>query len=331
MKLFQCTCGQRIFFENNWCLNCGLTLGFEPHRMDMLTLSDSDGALLADDGSRFRYCENQRLYGNCNWLLPVDAPETQCLSCAMNQVIPDLSKPQNLLLWTRVEEAKRRLIYSLLSYRLPFESNGTRLKFRIMEDRRRNPDVLESFIATGHLDGTITINVAEADDAARTAIREQLQERYRTVLGHLRHEAGHFYFGVLVQGDALEECRALFGDERENYAGALEKYYEAGTASDWHEHFVSAYASAHPAEDFAETFAHVLHIDDALETARSSGFAPASTDRSELSWIDDWVRVAITLNEVLRSLGSEDPYPFVITDDVRGKLEFVNRLVNQPA
>lgn len=331
MKLFQCTCGHRVFFENNWCMNCGLSLGFDPQRMELLTLSEYGEGLLADDGTRYRYCENQRLYGNCNWLLSIDAPETKCRSCGMNKVIPTLRNPEIILLWSRVEEAKRRLIYSLLRNGLPFESGNNRLNFKIMEDRRRNPDVLESFVATGHLHGTITINVVEADDVARHAIREQLQERYRTVLGHLRHEAGHFYFGLLAQGELLEECRTLFGDEREDYNAALARYYDNGPASDWHKRFVSAYASAHPAEDFAETFAHVLHIDDALETARWSGLAPAAPDTQDESWIDEWVRLAITLNEVLRSLGSEDPYPFVITKAIRDKLEFVNRLVNRQA
>lgn len=331
MKRFQCVCGQRIFFENTWCMNCGRTLGFDPQGTEMLALSDSDGALQSDDGRRYKYCENHGLYNNCNWLLPVDAQQSQCLSCGMNQVIPTLTKPANLLLWTRVEEAKRRLIYSLLSHGLPFDYNGRRLNFRIMEDRRRNPDVLESFIATGHLHGTITINVAEADAAARHAIREQLQERYRTVLGHLRHEAGHFYFGVLVHGNLLDECRALFGDEREDYQGSLERYYSGGASGDWREFFVSAYASAHPAEDFAETFAHVLHIHDALETAHASGLTQTAAGHSGDAWIDAWINLSITLNEVLRSLGSEDPYPFVITDAVRHKLEFVSRLVNRRA
>jgi len=331
MKHFNCVCGNRVFFENTWCFHCGHSLGFDPARKDMVPMTESSGRLVSGDGSHFRYCENHDLYGNCNWLLPGESGDSRCLSCSMNRVIPSLSKPSNLLLWTRVEEAKRRLIYSILRYGLPLESRGTRLNFRIMEDQRSNPDVLESFISTGHLDGTITINVAEADDAERHAIQEQLLERYRTVLGHLRHEAGHFYFGVLVHRDLLESCRALFGDERENYEGALERYYANGAAADWPEHYVSAYASAHPAEDFAETFAHVLHIDDALESARATGMAPASEAVSGGTWLDQWVNLAITLNEVLRSLGSDDPYPFVITDAVRGKLEFVSRLVNQPA
>jgi hypothetical protein len=329
MKIFQCQCGRRVFFDNTHCLNCGWSLGFDPQRMDMLALIGSGEILEAQDGSQHRYCENWRLYGNCNWLLPAESEASLCLSCEMNRVIPALGKPHNLELWTRVEEAKRRLVYSLLRYRLPFESDGKRLSFRIMEDQRSNPDVLESFITTGHLDGTITVNLAEADDAARQAIREAMRERYRTVLGHLRHEAGHFYFNVLVGEDVTQECRSLFGDERQDYGAALEHYYTHGPANDWYQSFVSAYASAHPAEDFAETFAHVLHIDDALESACVTGLARTVSD-SGGTWIDAWVDLSITLNEVLRSLGSDDPYPFVITDAVRRKLDFVSRLVNRP-
>lgn len=331
MRTFNCCCGARVYFDSSRCLACGRALGFDTQSLDMVALEPgADGTLHGNNGKRYRNCANQLSYGNCNWLVPADSGDSQCLSCNMNQVIPDLSKPDNLMLWSRVEEAKRRLIYSILRYQLPLEANGHPLGFRIMEDQRRNPEVLESFIATGHLDGTITINVAEADDAARHAIREQLQERYRTVLGHLRHEAGHFYFGVLVKGSLIDECRALFGDEREDYQSALERYYNEGSHPDWPEQYVSAYASAHPAEDFAETFAHVLHIEDALESAQGSGIGLIS-GASDGSWVDAWVSLAITLNEVMRSLGREDPYPFVLGDAVRKKLEFVSRFLCPPA
>ncbi len=330
MKKFHCDCGQRVFFDNTRCLNCGLALGFDAGHMDMVSLHLADDVLQSGDGRAYRYCANKAEYENCNWLVRADSQKGRCLSCGMNRVIPALTKPQNLQLWTRVEEAKRRLVYSLLRYGLIFESGNTRLNFRIMEDRRRNPDVLESFIATGHLDGTITINVAEADDAARHAIREQLQERYRTVLGHLRHESGHFYFNVLARNATLKECRALFGDERQDYDAALKRHYAQGAPTDWPERYVSAYASAHPAEDFAETFAHVLHIEDALETARASGLVSDAAE-TEKSWLDAWIGLAVDLNEMTRSLGEPDAYPFVFTDAVRQKLEFVSRLVNQRA
>ena len=334
MKAFQCDCGQRVFFENTICFNCGRSLGFDAACLDMVSSASGQGPLAAGDGRLFRYCGNHAEYGNCNWLVPAESPDELCLSCAANRVIPALSRDRNRELWARVEEAKRRLFYSLLRYRLPLAAHGQPLNFRIMEDQRRNPDVLESFIATGHLQGTITINVAEADDSARHAIREQMKERYRTVLGHLRHEAGHFYFGVLATGETLETCRRLFGDEREDYDAALERYYRDGPVPNWPDRFVSAYASAHPAEDFAETFAHLLHIDDALETANATGLVQARADGDgcpDDDWLDRWIGLAINLNEMTRSLGADDPYPFVLTDAVRRKLDFVSRLVNPPA
>ena len=331
MKRFYCDCGARVFFDNDRCFACGLDLGFDPERLSMLSLV-RDGDVLSDrEGRTHHRCGNHDLYGNCNWLRPFGGSETYCASCRLSQVVPALDRAGNLELWTRMERAKRRLLYSLFRLHLPIGSRPGQsgLGFRFLEDRRRNPDVLESFVATAHLDGTITINIAEADDAVRLAVREQMQERYRTVLGHLRHESGHFFFPRLADTpERLAACRTLFGDEREDYDPALRTYYERGPVADWPERFVSAYASAHPVEDFAETFAHLLHIEDALETARCAGLAPERAGQDS-DWLSDWVEVAITLNEILRSLGSDDPYPFVLSTPVKQKLQFMSRLVHR--
>jgi len=330
MKEFYCACGNRIFFDSDSCLSCGRVLGFDPAWLRMVSLAGAEGNVLeAPDGGRYRLCANTTAYRNCNWLLAVDEAEALCVSCRLNVMIPDLGQPGNLKLWTRVEQAKRRLLYSLLKLHLPLTGHAGhgRLRFRILEDQRRNESVFETFVATAHFDGTITVNILEADDAARHAVREQMQERYRTVLGHLRHESGHFYFNRLADTpDLLAECRELFGDERADYSSALQAHYDQGPPPDWPSRHVSAYASAHPAEDFAETFAHYLHIDDALETARCAGLATGGAG----SWVDDWITLAITLNEILRSLGVDDPYPFVLTGPVRDKLLFMNRLVCRP-
>ena len=338
MKNFYCDCGQRVFFDSDSCLACGRWLGFDPAWLGVVSLSGPAGGVLeAGDGSLYRHCANAAAYRNCNWLLAADEAEERCVSCRLNRVIPDLDQPGNLQLWTRVEQAKRRLLYSLLKLRLPIESRegGVGMRFRIMEDQRRNPAVFETFVATAHYDGTITVNILEADDAARHAVREQMQERYRTVLGHLRHESGHYYFSRLANTpELLDACRRLFGDERSDYAAAIQTHYDQGPPPDWPEHYVSAYASAHPAEDFAETFAHFLHIDDALETARTAGLAPGGASQAAMgsgNWVDDWIGLAITLNEILRSLGADDPYPFVLTEPVRDKLQFMNRLVRRQA
>jgi len=301
--------------------------------------------MTAPGGAVYRRCNNFHRYYNCNWLLAQEDPENLCFSCRMNEVIPALDRPDNLKLWTRMEEAKRRLLYSLLSFGLPLTGNNA-MRFRFMEDQGRNPDVFEQFVTTGRLNNTITINIAEADDAARHAAREQMNELYRTVLGHLRHESGHFYFTRLTGSpDVLEECRDLFGDERSDYAGALQSYYENGPPADWPENFVSAYASSHPAEDFAETFAHFLLITDALESAvgaahgrdnagenakEIAGMARSHLARSNNEdWIEAWIGLAITLNEISRSLGSDDPYPFLLPEPVKRKLRFIDRLVRQ--
>jgi hypothetical protein len=332
MKSFHCHCGNRVFFDNTLCQRCERQLGFDPQCLDMIALDACvSGRLATPAGRTYRRCGNFHRYYNCNWLMPQEEEGELCFSCRMNQVIPALDRPGNLKLWTRMEEAKRRLLYSLLSLQLPI-TGVQALKFKFLEDHRRNPDVFEQFVTTGHLDSTITINIAEADDAARHEAREQMHERYRTVLGHLRHESGHFYFNPLTAEPArLTECRALFGDERDDYQTALGRYYAEGPPTGWNERFISAYASSHPAEDFAETFAHFLLITDALESARSGGLAVETEGGNGNDWIDCWISLVITLNEVGRSLGSGDAYPFLLSAVVKQKLEFIDRLVRRQA
>ena len=126
---------------------------------------------------------------------------------------------------------------------------------------------------TGHLNGVVTINVSEADDAERERRRAGLAEPYRTLLGHMRHEVGHYYWKRLVTGDAdrLARFRELFGDDRDDYAAALTRHYQSGPPQDWQDRFVSAYASAHAWEDWAETWAHYLHMTDTIEIAATCG------------------------------------------------------------
>lgn len=327
MKAFRCGCGQRVFFDTSVCLACGTAFGFDPERMDMRPLSPE-----------YQRCRNGVEYDACNWLLPADAPPGYCKSCSLNEVIPNLDVPGNLALWMRLESAKRRLLYDLLSHGLPV-GPATRmpgLRFRFLEDRRRNPAVFEDVVTTGHHSGVITINVAEADDVERTAAREQMQERYRTLLGHFRHESGHYYFEELLAYDTgRNRWTQLFGDANIDYASSLEAYYRDGPPSDWAGRFVSAYATAHALEDWAETFAHYLHIRETLETARAERVAIVeehwlpNTDLP--AWILEWMRLSITLNELNRSLGMDDPYPFVISAAVVEKLVFVDELVSRPA
>jgi len=323
VKSFHCTCGHRLFFESTACVACGRELGFDIGSRELLTLEGTGTALLTTvDGRSFRHCRNRLESGACNWLVPGTDGPGYCAACRLNDVIPDLSRPGNLQLWQRLETAKRRLVYSLAGLRLPL---GPR--FRFLEDRSRNPEVAEEVVITGHSGGIITINVAEADDASRHAVREQMRERYRTLLGHFRHESGHYYFSQLVRApETLRHFRGLFGDERTPYEAAMQAYYQDGPPADWQERWVSAYASSHPYEDWAETFAHYLHITDALETAAAFGMGRGLAG-PEGGWIGEWGRLSVMLNELNRSLGTDDAYPFVIASPVAGRLRFIHQLI----
>jgi len=331
VKRFYCDCGQRVFFDNSRCLACGRDLGFDPLRLRMTTLAGVEGeGVVGTDGTAFRQCGNTVEFDNCNWLLPAACDAAFCISCRANEVIPNLGIPGNLELWSTVERAKRRLLYTLLSLGLSIEADeGSRgLRFRLLEDRRRNPEVQEAFVLTGHFEGVVTINIAEADDAVRHELRARHGERHRTVLGHLRHEAGHFFFPRLTAAPGSGSAvRRLFGDEGADYPDALKAYYDQGPPPDWPQRFVTAYAAAHPHEDFAETFAHYLHIVDALETADAAGLTPG-VERE--GWIDRWMALSLELNELNRSLGLEDPYPFVLSAPVIRKLKLIDHLVRRP-
>lgn len=328
MKLFACTCGSRVFFDDYWCTACGADLGYAPARDEFLARPPGSSPFEASDGAAWKACRNRDQHAVCNWLLPAGDPGHFCPACRLNSLIPNLSTEQNLRLWRRVEHAKRRLVYSLLHLGLPLEAAPGRppLRFEFLEDQRSNPQVAESLVMTGHRAGIITINLLEADDVARHAVREQMSERYRTLLGHFRHESGHYYLEWLVPpGPAREEFRALFGDERADYAAALARYHDAGPAPDWGTGHVSPYASSHPMEDWAECWSHYLHVTDGLETARATGFIPATPT---VDWDDEmslWISVSVRLNELARGLGVDDPYPFVLNGPVRAKLAFIHR------
>jgi hypothetical protein len=328
MKQFSCGCGVRVFFDDYWCTACGADLGYAPPLAQFLSRQPGARIFESADGSTWQACRNRDQHAVCNWLLPTDDPQPFCTACRLNSVIPNLATPDRLRLWRRLEHAKRRLVYSLLQFGLPLEASQGRppLRFEFLEDQRSNPQVAESLVMTGHRAGIITINLLEADDVARHAAREQMAERYRTLLGHFRHESGHYYENLLVPpGPARETYRGLFGDERQDYAAALDSYHEVGPVPAWGARFVSPYASSHPMEDWAECWSHYLHIVDGLETARATRFVtePPLTDwEQEVSL---WISVSVRLNELARGLGVDDPYPFVLNGPVRAKLAFIHQ------
>jgi len=329
-------------------------LGFLPDVSVISALEPEDGNVyraLANN-RLYRACRNYSEYEVCNWMVPVEDHHGYCQSCRLNEVIPNLSEKENIKLWYRIEKAKRRLLYTLKRLRLPIAGRDVDpvagLSFRFMANDSESSEFDDEYspgerIMTGHSTGTITINLAEADPSAREEIREKMNERYRTLLGHFRHESGHFYWDKLVKdSDWIDEYRRLFGDETRNYSKALDTYYKNGPPENWARQWISAYATAHPWEDFAESWAHYLHMVDTLETAHDyefslQGLLPTSetsdvqfglgyfTDLSAL--MDDWSRLTAALNAMSRSMGVPDMYPFMLTDVVRAKLEMIHRLV----
>jgi len=327
VRTFTCRCGARLFFENTRCLACQSALGFRPDKLLLIPIPDGTSA--ASD-QELRRCANYVDNGVCNWLVPSGSPGSLCDACRLNHTIPNLSEPKNRELWAEVESAKRRLIYGLrrlgLEVLSKLDDPVRGLSFDIKSD------VGDERVLTGHSDGLITLNIEEADPEKRERNRLALKERYRTLLGHFRHEVGHYYWDRLVrEGDRLEAFRKVFGDERDDYAQALERHY-AAPLEDYRVRFISSYASAHPWEDFAETFAHYLHMRDTLETAQHFGLTgdtPRSTrDASSLSsLLDDWLGLTVALNALNRSMGLPDAYPFALTPLVEVKLAFVHELV----
>jgi hypothetical protein len=273
MKLFKCSCcGQLIYFENTSCEQCGSLLGFEPGTLELLALTVETDGLFKVHGKkskqRYRYCSNHQ-YDVCNWLVSSKSQSGFCIACDLNRTIPDLSIPEHLQQWKTIETAKHRLIYSLLRMKLPLISKNTDEKSGLAFDFIADTSQEDADkVLTGHHNGLITINIAEADDIERETARKLMKEVYRTVLGHFRHEIAHYYWDRLIaDSNKIEGCRQLFGDERIDYAEALKSHYEQGPPADWNNHFISAYASTHPWEDWAETWAHYMHIVDTLETA----------------------------------------------------------------
>jgi hypothetical protein len=349
MKLFECeACGQPLYFENTWCESCGRRLGFLPHRQDITALEPDGGAWipLAEPERPVRLCANAG-YDACNWLIPEDGPDAFCAACRHNRVIPDLTQPLNVERWRRLETAKHRLFYTLLKLRLPLETrpaNPGGLAFDLLSDpaeaTRSAPTVM-----TGHDNGLITINIIEADDAERERRRRLMGEPYRTLLGHFRHETGHYFWNLLVRDRPdIEAFRQVFGDEREDYGAALQRHYSQGPPADWQNGYVSSYASAHPWEDFAETWAHYLHMVDTLETAGAFGvrvrpkvsrspdlatsveFDPHDTaDLNRL--VGAWLPLTFAVNSLNRSMGQPDLYPFVLSPTVIGKLAFIHERI----
>ncbi|TBW40393.1 hypothetical protein EYW49_04200 [Siculibacillus lacustris] len=354
MKLFQCrSCGNAVHFDNTTCVACGHRLGYRPDRWTMSAVEPvGDGwRPVGGPSETFLFCDNAEAAG-CNWLIPAADGPGLCLCCRHNRLVPDLSDPDLAAAWRRLEAAKRQLFYSLTRWRLPMPDRTADPENGLVFDSLADlpgPDGRTEPVLTGHDSGVITLAVAEADDVQRETRRQAMGEPYRTLLGHFRHEIGHYYWDRLVRdGGPIDDCRAIFGDERADYEEALRVHYAEGAPADWRNRFISAYASTHPWEDFAETWAHYTHMVDALETAQAFGLVlrpkgPAGEalatevdfDPYRQGEVPDliaaWVPVTVAVNALNRSLGQADLYPFVLPEAVTAKLAFVHRLVRGAA
>jgi hypothetical protein len=353
-RAFRCQCGRPIFFRNSLCLNCGTPLGYDPSSLELLPLrpAATQGSWLSwngDPGIEYRRCANFDAPPGCNWLVPATpGGATLCVACRLNRTIPDLGVGQNNQHWRLLEVAKRRVVSQLLGLGLTVRSKLGEdpehgLMFDFLVARPGGPPVL-----TGHNAGLITINLAEADDAERERIRTGAKEPYRALLGHFRHEVGHYYWDRLVRdSEWLPHVRELFGDERKNYAACLKCNYEEGPPLDWSSRCVSSYASCHPWEDWAETWAHYLHMVDTVDTATSFGidadvveldadpWTPAALWRPDavdaegfLQLVNAWMELTAVLNEMSRSMGQPDFYPFVLPQPAVAKLQMIHLIIH---
>ncbi|SEJ90773.1 MULTISPECIES: putative zinc-binding metallopeptidase [unclassified Variovorax] len=368
-RSYRCQCGRPVFLRNSQCLACHTPLGYVIDRLGVMPLAPAEGGGAQPDtftvfgdphGPTYRRCANLMTPAACSWMVPAardgEAPPVDvhglapgyCLACSVTRTIPDLSQEVNGVFWGKLEQAKRRLISQLLALGLPVVSRHADpvhgLAFDFLSNMPGGPHVM-----TGHDDGVITLNAEEAEDAVRERIRAEMREPYRTLLGHFRHEIGHYYWDLLVLPTPwIDDFRALFGDDRADYAAALQTHYDQGPPPDWADRFVSSYASTHPWEDWAETWAHYLHMADTADTAMSFGvdatnveltsdlftpddlWQPGHADAGKfLDFINGWVRLTNVLNELSRSMGQPDYYPFVLPRAAVGKLQFIHQVVTQ--
>lgn len=358
MRAFACpNCRRLNHFEVRVCPGCQATLCYDPQIDSFRFLADEatvwrDGQGDVDD---VVVCANNNAYQICNWLVSAGDTHVLCRACRHNRMIPDLSAPSVPMRWAKIEAAKRRMFHTLIQLGLPLETKADEAAGRSGGRQGLAFDFLYDPIAeqagvpqvrTGHIGGLITLNLIEADDAARERIRHAMKEPYRTLLGHMRHEVGHHYWFRLVEHDSAEceDFRHIFGDERVNYQQSLHTHYGYTGGKVWTDEYVSFYATSHPWEDFAETFAHYLHIVDVLAAARgfdvSLQTSPLGGDipvvmavecdpyRADIqTLVQAMGPLSFAMNTINRSMGLPDLYPFHLSDAIVSKLDYVRKLI----
>jgi len=345
-------CKRLLHFEVRVCPACAFTLGYDPTSDGFLFLADGATVWRGIHGAPHDVvvCQNNNAYEVCNWLVSTADDTPYCRACRHNRTIPDLSVPSVPQRWRKIEEAKRRMFHTLIRLGLPLETKAEEvgqtqgLAFDFLYDPSAEQQG-QAQVTTGHDGGVVTLNLIEADDVLREKTRREMGEPYRTLLGHFRHEVGHHYWSRLVETDPAELAafRKVFGDETIDYAQALQDHYGGNSPKVWTDDYVSFYATAHPWEDFAETFAHYLHMVDTLATIGGFGmrmaaftgpegsiepaidFDPytAATDRLGRQMVP-W---SFALNAANRSMGQPDLYPFHLSPAITAKIDYVNRLI----
>ncbi|MFC7505513.1 putative zinc-binding metallopeptidase [Nocardioides sp. GCM10030258] len=321
MRSFACRlCRSPLFFENSVCVSCGTALGFSRAERDIVPVDDA-GTYVDEAGLVWHVCRNLNLSG-CTWLAPLEGG--QCSACDLTRTRPAEADPEGTAQFPEAEAAKRHLVVELDT--LGFDISG------LVFDMLSSSEAAGEDVVIGHDNGVITIDLAETDDARRERIRQQLDEPYRTLLGHLRHEVGHYIESQLVTTDErLARCRELFGDDTLDYQAAIDRHYSQGPPQGWEDSYITTYATMHPFEDFAETFAHYLHISDTCETAAAYDLWQGTGSASFRELVRTvWIPLSVALNQINRSMGKGDLYPFVIPAPVLDKLDFVAGLAGTP-
>ena len=351
VRAFACpVCNDFAAFESDRCATCRTALGFHLPTRSMQPVADGVAQI---DGQRWVRCTQCETL-DCNWLAPEEQSPYErgrCLADSLIRREPDASDTiaREKLVPTAV--ALRRLVYQLLDIGLPvdpFWRHDGGLAFDLLSSYSTGEKV-----TIGHAGGVITIDLVESLDDYRESLRVRLGEPYRTMLGHFRHEVGHYYQHVLVESGSgadryLDDCRSLFGDERASYGDAISRHYKFGAPDGWHEAFISEYATMHPWEDFAECFAHYLHITDTIDTSREAGMVlradlvrfSAPRDIAPLESYDDvpierllfdWRWISLFFNRVNTAMGKNPLYPFEIPEPVVAKLGFIHRVIRETA
>jgi hypothetical protein len=351
MQIFHCgQCRAQVYFENTHCYGCGALLGFMPTERAPAAFSlEPDGALsrLGDEVPQqfWKFCAERENASRCNWVVDALDPCPTCWSCRLTEPQASASPFEHGQRWLVAETAKRRLLFTLLQLEVPFgpkqsddDISGLRFIWQVPQAGQAAPRVL-----TGHVNGTVTLNLLEADDDRREAVRVSFGEPQRTVLGHLRHEVSHHLHQRWVMGSAnAQACVELFGDETADYSAAMQRYYQNGPLQTWQSQYISAYATMHPWEDWAETCGHYLMIVDAVETAAAWGLHLEGHLQDGVDTLDhrvsmksvvleQWLPVARFLNAMSRSIGVRDNYPFLMPEPVLNKMRFVRRVLAQAA